>query len=220
MASLGASFRLLYQHLGLGLVAAVLFAAGLATSLPVARRNIRALTALPLWVVRQVLRIIGPRFPAVRVFLVIFGFNSVAIFLYMSSGVLVVLPAFVAFLTGLNIGVIVLKSGEVELPSGERPLAETMSDDGEADVAPWVSLCSLAVLVLELPSFWLSVGMGIGMGRALTAVGQFTAANLRELFAARATAYATIIVPILFLSALAETAAIRGHIAAQDRPPP
>ena len=220
MGSVIASLQLLYQHLGHGLVAALLFAAGLGTSIAVVRGNVRWLMALPLWVVRQVLRIIGPGFPALRVFLVIFCFNSVAIFLYMASGVLVVVPALVAFLTGVNIGVIMLKAGEVELPSGERPLALTMQPDDDVDVAPWVSLCSLAVLVLELPSFWLSVGMGIGMGRALTQAGHYTLANMDSLLAERATAYVCIIIPALFLSAIAETAAIRGHGAAGPAPAP
>ncbi|MFW6108790.1 MAG: hypothetical protein ACOC8D_03140 [bacterium] len=213
------SLRLLYHHLGLGLVAALLFAAGLGTSVAVVRRDMRWLMALPLWLVRQVLRVIGPGFPPVRVFLIIFCFNTVAIFLYMASGVLVVVPALVAFLTGVNIGVIVLKAGEVEMPSGERPLGGAMAPDAEVEVAPWVSLCSLAVLALELPSFWLSVGMGIGMGRELTEVGGYTLAHLGSLLSERAAAYVTVIIPILFLSALAETAAIRGHVRARPAPP-
>ncbi len=218
MPSIASSFRLLYSHVGLGLVAAVLFGAGMLTSIPVIRRNVRGLMAFPLWVVRQVLRLIGPDFGTVRVFLTIFVFNSVAIFLYMVSGVLVVLPAAVAFLTGLNIGVIVLRAGEVELPGGERPLAEAMDPNVQHEVAPWVSLCSVTVLVLELPSFWISVGLGIGMGRALTRVGQYTLANMRALLDPRVAAYVSIIVPALFLSALAETAAIRGHVRSR-RPP-
>jgi len=217
MPPLVESVRLLYDHLGLGLVAALLFAAGLATSVATVRGDVRWMMALPLWLVRRVLRAIGPDFPAVRVFLVIFCFNSVAIFLYMASGVLVVLPAFVAFLTGVNIGVIVLKAPELEVPDADRPLANAMHAADDADVPQWVSLCGFAVLVLELPSFWLSVGMGIGMGRALTRVGQFTLANMRALLAERAAAYVTLIVPVLLLSALAETAAIRGHV--QARPP-
>ncbi|MFP4058344.1 MAG: hypothetical protein ACLF0G_15865 [Candidatus Brocadiia bacterium] len=214
---LNASLAVLRQHLGHGLVASVLFAAGLGTSIPVVRRNVRVLMAVPLWIVRQVLRVIGPKFPPLRVFLLIFCFNTIAIFLYMLSGVLIVLPAAIAFLTGVNIGVIVLKAGEVELPSGERPLAAALAHPEHLEVAPWVSLCSLAVLVLELPSFWISVGMGIGMGRALSSPGMYTWEQIRLLVIPRATAYWTIIVPALFVSALAETAAIRGHLTARAR---
>jgi len=215
MGSLGSSFAVIYSHLGLGLIASLLFAAGLGTSVAVVRGQVGWMMAFPLWVVRQVLRVIGPGFPAARVFLVIFCFNTIAIFIYMLSGVLIVVPALVAFLTGVNIGVIVLKSGEMELPTGERPLAQAMDPSVDIEVAPWVSLCSLAVLMLELPSFWISVGMGIGMARELTKVGQYTLANIHTLLAPRVAAYTMVIVPALLISAIAETLAIRGHLKAE-----
>jgi len=217
MVSYSSSLHLLASHLWLGAIAAILFTAGAGTAAPVVRSDVRWLMAVPLWVVRQVLRVIGPAFPPIRVFTLIFTFNSVAIFLYMVSGVLIVLPAAIAFLTGLNIGVVVLKAGEIELPSGERPLAATLSPRDDRPVAPWVSLCSLAVLVLELPSFWISLGMGIGLGRALSQPGHYTLSDLAALVGERAWAYLTIVVPVLFLSALAETAAIRGQVNAGPR---
>ena len=215
MPPLSASFQLLRDHLSLGVIAALLFAAGLGTSVPAVRRDVRWLTAFPLWVIRQVMRLIGPSFPPVRVFLVIFCFNSVAIFLYMASGVLIVVPAAIAFLTGVNIGVILLKAGDVELPSGERPLVDAMAADREADAGPLVGLCSLAVIVIELPCFWISVGMGIGLAHELTRAGQYTFAGMGTALEPRVAAYVCIIIPALFLSALAETAAIRGHVAGE-----
>jgi len=133
----------------------------------------------------------------------------------MLSGVLIVVPAAVAFLTGMNIGVIVLKAPELELPGGERPLAGALDPSEAREVAPWVSLCSLAVLILELPSFWISVGMGIGLGRELSRAGGYTLENMGLHVGLRLTAYWMIIVPALFLSAVAETAAIRGHVSAK-----
>ena len=211
------SLRLLGDHLWLGAIAAVLFAAGVGTSAPVVRSNVRWLMALPLWLVRKVLRLVAPEFPPVRVFLLIFGFNATMICIYMLSGVLVVLPAAIAFLTGLNIGVIVLKSGEIELPNGERPLAPVSAE--ETTAPPWVGLCSLAVLVLELPSFWISVGMGIGMGRHLAINGPYDWPSISALAIERLHAYWMVIIPVLFVSALAETAAIRGHIRYGSPPP-
>ena len=214
MALLTASLHLIVGHIWLSVIAALLFVVGLGTAVPVVRSDCRWLTAFPLWIVRQVLRIVGPGLPPVRVFLLIFLFNSIAIFLYMLSGVLIVVPAAVAFLTGVNIGVVVLRGGEVQLPSGERPLAAP--DAGQAHAAPsWVSVCTFAVFVLELPSFWVSVGMGIGMANKLSAAGGYTLASLHALLLPRIYAYLLIIVPALFISALAETAAIRGHAAAQ-----
>jgi len=207
------SFHLIVGHIWLSVIAALLFVAGLGTAVPVVRNDCRWLMAFPLWIVRQVLRIVGPGLPPVRVFLLIFLFNSIAIFLYMLSGVLLVLPAAVAFLTGVNIGVVVLRGGEIQLPSGERPLAAAGAEHGRA-VPSWVSLCTLAVFVLELPSFWVAVGMGIGMGNKLSAADGYTLANLQSLLLPRIYAYLLVIVPALFISALAETAAIRGHAAA------
>jgi hypothetical protein len=57
------------------------------------------------------------------------------------------------------------------------------------------------------------MAMGIRMGQALS--DSYTAARVGELFVPRATAYIAIIVPVLFISALAETAAIRGQINAR-----
>jgi hypothetical protein len=213
--TLSDSLSLLNEHLWLGAVAAFLFVAGLGTSVSVVRNNVGWLMALPLWLFRRVLRVIGPHFPPVRTFLVIFCFNSVAIFLYMASGVLIVLPAAVAFLTGINIGVAVLKAGEMAPEMAESPVSEPAE---EKQQGLWVGLCSGAVLLLELPSFWISVAMGIGLGRALSEKA-FTITQMGDLLLPRAVAYVQIIVPALFVSALAETAAIRGHLRALPTAP-
>lgn len=212
MPSFSSSLGVLADHVGLGVVAAGLFVAGLATAGPVVRRECRALMGFPLWMMRVALRLMGPTFPPLRVFALIFAFNSVAIFLYMASGVLIVVPAAMAFLTGLNIGVVVLKARQLELPGLDAAAEAQPADGPEAPAAPrWVDLCGLAVLALELPSFWISVGMGIGMARKLTEPGQFTSEMIRHLFTERAHAYWMIVAPVLLVSAIAETAAIRGQ---------
>ncbi len=216
MVSFYSSARLLVDHMWLGVAAAALFVAGLATAGPVVRHDYRALMAFPLWLVKRVMRIIGPGMHAVRIFLVIFLFNSVAIYLYMASGVLIVLPAAMAFLTGLNIGVVVLKGRESALAAVvEAPRDPSVPPPAPAGIPRWVDFCGMAVLALELPSFWISVGLGIGMARKLSAAGQYTLGNVNSLLAERTHAYWMIILPALFLSALAETAAIRGHARAR-----
>lgn len=222
MPSLASSLGVVADHIWLGVVAALLFVAGLATAGPVVQRDHRWLTALPLAVVRLVLRLIGPGFRALPAFLVIFTFNATAICLYMLSGALIVLPGAMAFLTGLNIGVVTLKAGEIEVPGGQGTLGALVAAGERREVPRWANYCGLLVLALELPSFWVSVGMGIGMARKLSAAGAYTLANLNVLAAERLHAYWMVIVPALLLSALAETAAIRGHIGARGsgaRPP-
>jgi len=208
MQTLSSSLDLLWGHIGLAAVAALLFVAGLGTAGAVVRHGVRWLMVMPLWIVRHVMGLIAPGFPPVRVFLVIFLFNSIAIFIYMASGVLIVLPAAVAFLTGLNIGIIVLRSREMGLPAAQP------SDGEPHEVPAWVGPCGLAVVALELPCFWLAMAMGIRMGQQLSR--DYSLARLGELFLPRATAYLCVIVPTLLLSALAETAAIRGQISAQN----
>lgn len=215
MASFASSLHLLVEHIWLGAVAAGLFVAGLATAGPVVRGNYAGLMAFPLWVVRIVLRVVGPEFRALRTFLTIFLFNGTAIFLYMLSGVLIVVPALMAFLTGLNIGIVVLKGGEIGVPGGEQPLGAVLGER-EPDAAPrWAIVCGVMVLALELPSFWISVGMGIGLARKLTAPGQYTLGMMSALVTERVHAYWMIVLPALFLSAIAETAAIRGQLRAK-----
>jgi hypothetical protein len=209
MPSFLSALHLLVDHVWLAVVAALLFMAGMATAAPVVRQDRRLLMAFPLWVVRVAMRLMGPEMPPLRVFALIFTFNGAAIFLYMLSGVLIVVPAAMAFLTGLNIGVVVLKARELVLPGTEPPA----SGPEEPTAAPrWASFCGALVLALELPSFCLSVGMGIGMARKLTAPGQYTIEMVRALVAERIHAYWMIILPALLISALAETAAIRGQM--------
>jgi len=216
MVSFYSSARLLVDHMWLGVAAALLFVAGLATAGPVVRHDYRALMAFPLWLVKRVMRFIGSEMRALRVFLVIFLFNSVAIYLYMASGVLIVLPAAMAFLTGLNIGIVVLKGREGALAAIEAPPDPAVAPRAPAGIPRWVDLCGLVVLALELPSFWISVGLGIGMARKLSAAGQYTLGNMGALLAERSHAYWMIILPALLASAIAETVAIRGHARARS----
>ena len=220
MVSLYSCLRLLVDHMWLGVAAALLFVAGLATAGPVVRYDYRALMVFPLWVVRRVMRIIGSEMRALRVFLVIFLFNSVAIYLYMVSGVLIILPAAFAFLTGLNIGVVVLKGRESALAAAvEAPPDPSVAPPAPVGIPRWVDYCGMVVLALELPSFWISVGLGIGMARKLSVAGQYTLGNMGALLTERTHAYWMIILPALFLSAVAETAAIRGHARGRSEEP-
>ncbi len=216
MPSFLSSLQVLGDHAGLAVVAAMLFVAGMATAPSVVRHDYRLLMAFPLWLVRVVMRTMGPKLPPLRVFTLIFAFNAAAIFLYMLSGVLIVVPAAMAFLTGLNIGVVMLKARELELPGLEPPAPSQEGPGEDAPTAPWwVNVCGMLVLALELPSFWLSVGMGIGMARKLSGPGQYTLEMIRGLVTERTHAYWMIVLPALFLSALAETAAIRGQLRAK-----
>jgi len=198
---------LLADHLWLAGHAMLLFVVGLFVSWPVVHYRVRAVEALPLWIVRRVLQLFGASPSIGRMALVIGCFNSLAIFIYMASGFISpLLPKLFGIWTGLNVG-IVAAGGRRQ----ESRLLEHGPQPGQwVPPRSLVGACGLVVLALELPCFWFAIGMGISLGHAVAGGADHLAA-----LALRARAYACAIVPALFLSALAESVAIRGASAAE-----
>jgi len=191
----------LVDHLRLALDAALLFAVGLFVSWPVVHYRLKAIARLPLAVFRLVLGLIG-RSPGIpRMAGAIWGFNSVAIFVYMASGCHPLLPKLFGIWVGMNIGIIM----------GMAPHAEDLLQAGMAAPGQWVpppllsTVSGALVLVLELPCFWFAIAMGIRMGQAVQSGQPYLSA-----LAPRATAYVCVIVPVLAFSAVCEAVAIRG----------
>lgn len=220
MASFAESLLFLSDQTGFAIQGMAAFVAGAASAWIVIHWEIEALQRFPLWVLKWVTRLIGRDPNMVRLFVVICGFNSVAMFLYMSTGVWVVLPALVCFLTGMNLAIIFVRGRPAPLaepPDGEEvPAADDAADGlglGEGvrlKVLPL--LCGLLVLVLELPAFWYSIGMGISLGHVLRdhyslaeiLFFSYNSPGIGRAFAQRGAAYLHIIVPVLAVSALAE----------------
>ena len=199
----------LAEHFRLAIHAALLFAVGLFVSWPVVHYRLDALAALPLAVFRAVLRLMGPSPGIARMTAVIFGFNGIAIFIYMASGLHPLLPKLFAVWTGMNVGLVVGMGREEALVEQARPRAGQW-----VPAARLTRLCGLLVLLLEMPSFWFSLAMGMSMGHAVRA-GAAYADALGE----RAAAYAAIILPALLASALAESVTVRGSGAAEGQEP-
>ncbi|MHC4481087.1 MAG: hypothetical protein ACYS1C_09005, partial [Planctomycetota bacterium] len=134
-------------HLRLALHAALLFAVGLFAAWPVVRYRIKSLAALPMAVFRLVLRLIGPSPTIARMAGVIFGFNTVAIFIYMASGFHPLLPKVFGIWVGMNIGIVTALARH----------QEELLDTGRPEAGQWVpsahltGICGLMVLILELP---------------------------------------------------------------------
>jgi len=194
----------LIGHFRLALVAGILFAAGLLASVPVARYRLSALEWLPLRLMRLVMRLMG-RAPALaRMAIVIWLFNSSAMFVYMASGFLAAFPMIFAFWTGLNIGLMVAHAGGDGAP--------LFAEFARPDAGQWLpskqltAVCGAAVLLLELPCFFYALGMGMGLATHVQQAGARYAVALTP----RASAYVCIIVPALLVSAVAESIAIRG----------
>lgn len=195
------------DHLRLALDAALLFAVGLFVSYPVVRWRLRGVAAVPLALYRLVVRLIGPSPSIARTAGVIWAFNSVVIFIDMASGFHPLMPKLLCIWTGLNVGVTLGFA-----PREAMPLAGPEQPGRWTPPPPLARACGVLVLVLELPSFFYAVAMGINMGW-LVQRGEL--AYLPAL-SVRARAYAAVIVPMLLVSAVAEAVAIRGMGSAQE----
>ena len=187
------------DHARLAVHAALLFAAGAFAACPAVCYRWQALARLPLAMLRFLVRLMGPAPGILRVAAVIFGFNGLAIFLYMASGIHPVLPKLFALWTGFNVCVVSAVAGRGNLLGALRP-----ADDRWRPPPGLAAACGLLVLLLELPCFWLALAMGMSMGHAVRS----GAASYPHALGARAAAYAAVILPLLLLSALAEAVAI------------
>jgi len=202
---------ILVQHLCLACGAGLLFLAGVLLALPVVKAGSVRLTWLPLTLFRMVHRALGTHPGMIRLWVLIFGFNGTAMALYMASGVHPVLPAAISLVTGYNLSVILLVAGQTQRLNG---LA--ISPDTRWKPAGRVAvLCGLAVVLLELPCFWYSIAMGIRLGQEVVAgrIGYLQGVGIRL------HAYALLILPVLFVSAVCEAIAIRGTAPSLPGPP-
>jgi hypothetical protein len=196
-------------HLRLALHAALLFAVGIFVSFPIVRYRLRALAWPAAQAFRLIVWLIGQSPGIPRMAAVIFLFNTIAMFVYMASGFHPLLPKVFGIWTGLNIGVILSMAREGRLEERTRPTGKQWRPPPRLS-----EICGIAVLAVELPCFWFSIAMGIGMGHAVQAGTQPYWAALGT----RATAYFAVIAPLLLCSAIAETIAIRGTSSASPSP--
>lgn len=119
----------------------------------------------------------------------------------MMSGAFIVLPFIIAFITGTNIGVISLYPVPPELEEA------TIYRRKEARPGIISLLGVLLVPLLEISAFSISMAMGMAMGIGM--YFDFGLLRLSVLAVPRMLAYLVIIVPVLFVSAILEAAAIK-----------
>ncbi len=188
-------------HRGEAWEATLLAAAGSLLAIPAARFRVAGLLALPLFLFRLARRIVGEK-ANFRMAATIFAFNGSAMFLYMASGIRPALPAAIAFLTGFNLTAILLAGGNERSGSHQPAVPPGAWVPGSRLTA----LCGLAVLLLELPCFFFAAAMGIRLGAEIQGGLTTYLAGL----APRAVAYGRVVLPLLLVSAICETVAIRG----------
>ncbi len=190
------------DHLRLAVHALVLFVAGLLLAVPVLRWRVRVLILPARGLMRFALGLMGRAPGIARGAGVIFAHNAAVMFLCVASGFHPMLPAILTVWTGINIGVLV-KAGD-DAPGLLKALQGP--PDGWKPGPRLTALAGLLVPLIELPCFWFSAAMGMGMGQRI----QAGAALYAEALAERAAAYACVILPLLLVSAVAEAVAIRG----------
>jgi len=214
------AFSTIYDHLGLAFWAALVFAMGFGSAFVVVRGHLSFLMRFPLWFASKVDRLLSSNRGFLTVFLAIFFFNAAAMFVYMLSGVVEMMPAVIDFLTGMNIGVVFLaKHQPVQPPGNAEPDAEgwdtahleTVADAAVTSSSPArhaiILIGFLVVTALELPCLWVSIAMGMGLCRCAHPDG--AACMTAQEIMVRAYAYLLVIVPLLAVSALAETISVR-----------
>lgn len=187
---------------GLGVLALFLFVLGFGFSYLVDKFDLTAFKAFPIWFLKQTIKFGNPSRSFLSIFLFIFLFNSIAICLYMLSGLLVLFPVLIAFLTGSNIGIIVLHPIPEELEQGSIYRAK-----GEVKLGPFLLLLMAMVPLIELFVFCYSIAMGLQMASSMLL--DFTWQNATILAIPRITTYMRLCVPLLFISALAEARVIK-----------
>ena len=100
-----------FSHLNghLILLAGILFTLGIMLADPVFERNITWLISYPVWVYKNIEKLMDHLSNSLLTFLFIFFFNAINLFLGLVSGFLILLPVLLAIWTGLNVGIIVRK---------------------------------------------------------------------------------------------------------------
>ena len=173
----------------------------------VVANNIRPLMAFPMWLVERLMVFIRRNPSILALGLLIFTFNGVAMFIYLLLGLIPYLPAVIAFLTGMNVAIGAIKGPEIMIRSAEDGGDSAPADQDETPQAPpklnrLAVACSLVTLLLELPCFWLTIALAAGMNYWL---GDVAAPRNLPDFQMRVVTYLKVILPLLAVSALAES---------------
>jgi hypothetical protein len=192
-------------------LALLIFFAGFCFSYPVDHFKIKLFLWFPRKFMQVMAYVINPKAGFGRIFIVIFLFNSISIMLYMLSGIFVVFPFLITFLTGMNIGLTVFippRSIGAGIDIGEIRLVNNVV---------MMMLFSTLVIVLEILVFSVALGMGMSLALAVSAVSNSNPAAIdgasifiAELMALRLQAYFLICVPVLAVSAFMEASVIKG----------
>ena len=167
------------------LLAAVLFFLGVFFAPIVVKKEIRLLLWYPLRIWRLIKRHIDLDAPFLRLWALIFSFNSLSLFCNLVSGLSIILPPLFAFLLGAHIAIISLK------------------EVGRLGVVP---LILNPVSLFELPAAWISLSLGMSLGRGLY-MSKY--ANVLNLLGRELMGYLFLVLPLLAIAGFIEVSLIK-----------
>jgi len=193
---------LLVDHFRLALHAGLLFGVGLFVAWPVVRYRLTGVAWLPRRIFGLIVSLMGSRPTLSRMALVIFLFNSTVMFLQMAVGFHSFVPKVLCIWTGMNVGVMMGFAGE----SAGMIREAARRREGFIPPPSLTLLCSLLVMLLELPCYFYALAMGMKLGHVVQGGRAAYLAALEP----RALAYVLFLAPALLVSAVAESVSIRG----------
>ncbi|OQX96120.1 hypothetical protein B6I21_01850 [candidate division KSB1 bacterium 4572_119] len=176
-------------------LASFLFFAGVLAAIPVVKKDITFLLLYPLWVWKKLKEILEKNNSFLKLFFLIFVFNSLSLFTNFLSGFGIILPYLLLLFTGLNVGIIGYKEGKLK--------------------ALFVMFLSPHAF-FELPALWMSAMLGMKIGANLVS----SATEIFDLFGLGLLFFGGIIIPLLLIAALIESALIRISIISLKQSPP
>lgn len=167
------------------LLAAVLFFSGVFFAPIVVKKEVRLLLWYPLWIWGLIKRHIDVGAPFFRLWALIFSLNSFSLFCNLISGFSIILPSLFAFLLGIHIAIISLKEvGKLRL----------------------FFLILNPVSLFELPAAWMSLSLGMNLGKELY-LSKYT--NVVHLFGRELTGYLLVVLPLLAIAGFIEVSLIK-----------
>lgn len=167
------------------LLAAALFFSGVFFAPIAVEKEIRPLLWYPLWIWRVIRRYVDPEGSFSRLWALIFSLNSLSLFCNVVSGLSIILPPLFSFLLGAHIAIICLKEmGKVRL----------------------FPLILNPVSVFELPAAWISLSLGMSLGRELYLKGYGT---VLFLFERHLMGYLLVVLPLLAVAGFIEVSLIK-----------
>lgn len=167
------------------LLAAALFFLGVFFAPIVVKKEIRPLLWYPLWIWRVIKGHIDPDDPFFRFWAIIFSLNSLSLFCNLVSGLFIILSPLFSFLLGVHVAVICLK------------------EVGKLRLFP---LILNPVSLFELPAAWISLSLGMNLGRELYLKG-YTHAIYQ--FQQELMVYLFLVLPLLAIAGFIEVSLIK-----------